>query len=144
LNLNDRAGDRARVRLNDGVSVAVLIDALLRSPLKNRDAVKLISRALRSGDFIVTSDFGSPSHLKYFYAQIDVRRCSRHDVARHHCQHGHPLATDARRQLIGPETAPGSFLRHEKLPFFLGGLRRVATYALARAGRPCSSGALLP
>jgi hypothetical protein len=66
LNLNDRAGDRARVRLNDGVSVAVLIDALLRSPLKTRDAVKLISRALRSGDFIVTPDFGSPSHLKYF------------------------------------------------------------------------------
>ena len=49
--------------------MAVLIDALLRSPLKNRDAVKLISRALRSGDFIVTPDFGSPSHLKYFYAR---------------------------------------------------------------------------
>ena len=67
MNLNDRAGDRARVRLNDGVSVAVLIDALLCSPLKNRDLVKLISRALRFGDFIVTPDFGSPSHLKYFY-----------------------------------------------------------------------------
>jgi hypothetical protein len=40
---------------------------LLRSPLSNRDAVKLITRALRSGDFIVTPDFGSLSHLKYFY-----------------------------------------------------------------------------
>ena len=37
--------DLARVMLNDGVSLAVLIDALLRSPLKNRDAVKLITRA---------------------------------------------------------------------------------------------------
>ena len=59
--------DIARVMLNDGVSLAALIDALLRSPLKNRDAVKLITRALRSGDFIVTPDFGSVRHLKYFY-----------------------------------------------------------------------------
>ena len=49
------------------LSPASLIDALLRSPLKNRDAVKLIARALRSGDFIVTPDFRSPPHLKYFY-----------------------------------------------------------------------------
>ena len=53
--------------LNDGLSLAALIDALFCSPLKNRDAVKLITRALGSGDFIVTPDFGSPSHLKYFY-----------------------------------------------------------------------------
>jgi hypothetical protein len=59
--------DIARVMLNDGLSLAALIDALSRSPLKNRDAVKLITRALSSGDFIVTPDFGSPSHLKYFY-----------------------------------------------------------------------------
>ena len=57
--------DIARVMLNDGLSLAALIDALLRSPLKNHDAVKLITRALSSGDFIVTPDFGSPSHLKY-------------------------------------------------------------------------------
>jgi hypothetical protein len=59
--------DIARVLLNDGLSLAALIDALLRSPLKNNDAVKLITRALSSGDFIVTPDFGSVSHLKYFY-----------------------------------------------------------------------------
>ena len=59
--------DLARFLLNNGLSLAVLIDALLRAPLKNRDAVKLITRALGSGDFIVTPDFGSPSHLKYFY-----------------------------------------------------------------------------
>ena len=59
--------DIARDMLNDGLSLAALIDALLRPPLKNRDAVKLITRTLGCGDFIVTPDFGSPSHLKYFY-----------------------------------------------------------------------------
>jgi hypothetical protein len=59
--------DLARVMLNDGLSLDALIDALLCSPLKNRDAVKLITQMLSSGDFIVTPDFGSPSHLKYFY-----------------------------------------------------------------------------
>ena len=59
--------DRARLMLNDGLSLAPLIDALLRSPLKNHQAVKLITRALGSGDFIVTPDLGSPSHLRYFY-----------------------------------------------------------------------------
>ena len=38
--------DLARVMLNDGLSLAALIDALLRSPLKNNDAVKLITHAL--------------------------------------------------------------------------------------------------
>ena len=59
--------DLARIMLNDGFSLAILIDALLLSPLKNRDAVKLITRALSSGDFIVAPDLGSVSHLKYFY-----------------------------------------------------------------------------
>ncbi len=59
--------DPARVMLNDGLSLAALVDALLRSSMKNREAVKLITRALSSGDFIVTPDFGSPSHLKYYY-----------------------------------------------------------------------------
>jgi hypothetical protein len=57
----------ARVMLNEGVSLAVLIDALSHSPLKNGDAVKLLTRALGCGDFIVTPNFGSPSHLKFFY-----------------------------------------------------------------------------
>ena len=59
--------DLARVMLNDGLSLAALIDVLLLSPLKNHDAVKLITRALSSGDFIVTPDFGPVWHLKYFY-----------------------------------------------------------------------------
>ena len=59
--------DLARAMLNDGLSLDALIDALLCSPLKNRDAVKLITRALSSGDFIVAPDLGSVSHLKYYY-----------------------------------------------------------------------------
>ena len=59
--------DIARVLLNDGLSLAALIDALLRSPLKNRDVVKLTTQALSSGDFIVTPDLRLASHLKYFY-----------------------------------------------------------------------------
>jgi len=66
--LRQAYGDNiARVLLNDGLSLAALIDALLRSPLKNREAVKLITGALRSGDFIVTPDLGSIWHVKYFY-----------------------------------------------------------------------------
>jgi hypothetical protein len=58
----------ARLLLNDGLSLAALIDALLRAPLRNSDAVKLIKRALSSGDFIVTPDLSrSPSHLRYVY-----------------------------------------------------------------------------
>jgi hypothetical protein len=43
------------------------LDALLHSPLTNRDAVKLMTQALRSNDFIVTPDFGSVWHIKYVY-----------------------------------------------------------------------------
>ena len=59
--------DLARVMLNDGVSLAALIDAVWRLPLKNRDAVRIVTRALGSGDFIVTPNFGPASHLKYLY-----------------------------------------------------------------------------
>jgi hypothetical protein len=48
--------------LNEGISLAALIDALLRS-LKNQAAVKLITSALSSGDFIVEPDLGSTWHL---------------------------------------------------------------------------------
>ncbi|MEW6644611.1 MAG: hypothetical protein AB1586_29185 [Pseudomonadota bacterium] len=59
--------DIARTMLTNGMTLAALIDALVRSSLPNRDAVKLITGALRSGDFIVTPEFGQPSHLKYIY-----------------------------------------------------------------------------
>jgi hypothetical protein len=90
--------DLARVMLNDGLSLAALIDALLRSPLKNRGAVKLITRAIGSGDFIVTPDLGSPSHLKYFYD----RPKSLHvvDIAVITLDHGAIASTDIRLRLM--------------------------------------------
>jgi hypothetical protein len=90
--------DLARVMLNGGFSLAILIDALLLSPLKNRDAVKLITRALRTGDFMVTPDFGSPSHLKYFYD----RPKSLHvvDIAVVTLDRGTIASTDIRLRLI--------------------------------------------
>jgi hypothetical protein len=59
--------DTARAMLMNGTTLAALIDALLCAPLTNRDAVKLITRALRSNDFIVTPDFTSMWHIKYVY-----------------------------------------------------------------------------
>jgi hypothetical protein len=53
----------ARVMLNDGLSLAALIGALLHRSLNKPRR----ERVLSSGDFIVAPDFGSPSHLKYFY-----------------------------------------------------------------------------
>lgn len=46
--------DIARFMLTNGTTLAALIDALLHAPLKNSEAAKLISRALRSGDFVVS------------------------------------------------------------------------------------------
>ena len=60
-------GDTARVMLTNGTTLAAVIDALLHAPLTNRDAVKLMTQALRSSDFIVTPDFGSVWHIKYVY-----------------------------------------------------------------------------
>ena len=37
-------------------TLAVLIDALLHSPITNRDAVRLMTQVLRSSDFIVTPE----------------------------------------------------------------------------------------
>ena len=90
--------DLARLMLNDGLSLAVLIDALLRSPLKNPDAVKLITRALGSGDFIVTPDFASPSHLKYFYDPPKSLHVV--DIAVATLDHGTIASTDIRLRLM--------------------------------------------
>jgi hypothetical protein len=57
----------ARYMLTEGMTLAALIDTMLRPPLKNRDAAKLITRALRSGDFIITPEIVAPSHLTYIY-----------------------------------------------------------------------------
>lgn len=59
--------DTARAMLTSGTTLAVLIDALLRSPITNRDAAKLMMRVLQSSDFTVTPDFSSGWHVKYVY-----------------------------------------------------------------------------
>lgn len=59
--------DTARAMLTNGTTLAAIIDALLRSPLTNRAAVKLVTRALTSHDFIVTPHFSSAWHIRYVY-----------------------------------------------------------------------------
>jgi hypothetical protein len=59
--------DNARVMLTKGTTLAVVIDALLQSPLTNRNAAKLMTRALQSSDFVVTPDFSPVWHIKYLY-----------------------------------------------------------------------------
>jgi hypothetical protein len=59
--------ETARAMLTNGTTLAALIDTLLHSPLTNRDAVKLVTRALRCDDFIVTPGFNSTWHIKYVY-----------------------------------------------------------------------------
>src|SRR5215472_1259883 len=60
--------DAARLMLHDGMTLEALIDALLRQPLRNRDAARLMGAALQSGDFDITPDFTTgPSHVKYVY-----------------------------------------------------------------------------
>jgi hypothetical protein len=60
--------DIARVLLQNGMTLEALIDALVGSPLRNRDAARLVTAALRSGDFDMTPDFTSePSHVKFVY-----------------------------------------------------------------------------
>jgi hypothetical protein len=90
--------DIARIMLNDGLSLAALIDAMLRSPLKNHDAVKLINCALLSGDFIVTPEFGSVWHLKYFYDRPKSMRVV--DIAVLTLEHGTIVSTDIRLRLM--------------------------------------------
>ncbi|MCA6111550.1 hypothetical protein [Bradyrhizobium cenepequi] len=57
----------ARALLKDGVSLAALIDAAFRLPISNGNAVRMIGRALRSGDFSFTPDMGPLWHVRYIY-----------------------------------------------------------------------------
>ena len=84
--------------LNDGLSLDALIDALLCSPLKNRDVVKLITRALSFGDFIVTPDFGPVWHLKYYYDGPKSLHVV--DIAVLTLDHGTVASTDIRLRLM--------------------------------------------
>jgi len=57
----------ARLMLIEGVTLANLIGSLLRSSTKNREAIKLATDALGSGDFIVEPEIPAVSHLTYIY-----------------------------------------------------------------------------
>ena len=57
----------ARLMLIEGVTLADLMGSLLRSPTKNREAVRLVTHALGSGDFIVEPEIAAVSHLTYIY-----------------------------------------------------------------------------
>lgn len=59
--------DTARTMLANGTTLAVVIDALLQSPITNRDAARLMIQVLRSSDFMVTPDFSGAWHVKYVY-----------------------------------------------------------------------------
>jgi hypothetical protein len=83
--------------LKDGVSLAALIDALLRPPLKNRDTVKLIARALGSGDFIVTRILVLPRSSNIFYDRPKSLHAV--DIAVVTLDHGTIASTDIRLRL---------------------------------------------
>ena len=53
--------------LVQGVTLADLINSLLRSPIKNGEAVKLVTHALGSGDFLIEPEIAGPSHIAYVY-----------------------------------------------------------------------------
>jgi hypothetical protein len=57
----------ARMLLADGISLAALMDAVFSLPIANRDAVRLISKAIESSDFILSPDIGPLWHVKYLY-----------------------------------------------------------------------------
>jgi len=67
--LRQANGDNhTRRLLREGMTLDTLIDALLRAPVSERDAARLMTSALESGDFEITPDFTSrPSHLKFIY-----------------------------------------------------------------------------
>jgi hypothetical protein len=49
------------------VTLADLVDSLLRSPIKNGEAIKLATQALGSGDFLIEPKIAGPSHVAYIY-----------------------------------------------------------------------------
>lgn len=57
----------ARLMLIEGLTLADLIGSLLRSPIKNREAIKLATHAIGSRDFLVEPQITGPSHIAYIY-----------------------------------------------------------------------------
>lgn len=59
--------ETARVMLVNGLSLAVLFDALLRARPSNREAVRLATMVLLDEAFVVSPDLGPVWHIKYVY-----------------------------------------------------------------------------
>ena len=121
--------------LTNGTTLAVLIDALLQSPLTNRDAVKLMTRALRSKDFIVTPDFSSMWHVKYVYDSPKSLNVVDLDVIT--LDHGAFSSTAIRLRLAtdwvvrgGTDAADSAFI--SRMPPV--GLERTSTFAAGMSG----------
>jgi len=114
--------DIARAMLTNGTTLAAIIDALLHSSLTNRDAVKLMTRALRSDDFIVTPDFSSVWHIKYIYDR--PRSLNVVDLTVITLDHGNFPSTDIRLLLaidrVVPTNARGDGLLIEHRPVAAG------------------------
>jgi hypothetical protein len=56
-----------RLLLIRGLTLADLLDSLLRASIKNQEAIKLATLALGSGDFLVEPEISGPSHISYIY-----------------------------------------------------------------------------
>jgi len=109
----------ARLMLIKGLTLADLIGSLLRSPIKNREAIKLANHALGSGDFLTEPQIGGTSHLSYFYCPPGVasrgRYCYRyptwHNFERRHslivAGHRRRLALKSREREKSKRKRPG-------------------------------------
>jgi hypothetical protein len=64
---NTYGDEQARVLLSDGVSLAAIIEAVLSLPVANNVSVRMIAKALESGDLIVTPEVGPLWHVRYVY-----------------------------------------------------------------------------
>jgi|ERR1700756_1461976 hypothetical protein len=91
----------ARLMLIQGMTLADLIASLLRAPIKNREAIKLVTRALGSGDFIVEPEIVGPSHIDYIYDPPGSLHVI--DIAIDSTQ-GRLPSTDIRLRLQDPKT----------------------------------------
>ncbi len=56
-----------RLMLIQGLTLADLVESLLCSPIENRVAIRLVTQALRSGDFLIEPEIEGPSHIAYLY-----------------------------------------------------------------------------
>src|SRR5512140_181456 len=59
--------DIARLMLSNGVSMAVVIDAVLSRPIANHNSARIIAKAIEYGDFVLTPNLGPLWHMRYLY-----------------------------------------------------------------------------